>query len=70
MEQASGRIMTGIRAFFAHLPLTSLLWLSYCSSVLRLFSGEYRWLVRFLYYDYDYDDVKDIYDNGGLLCTV
>ena len=36
MEQASGRIMTGIRrAFFAHLPLTSLLlWLS---TALRFF---------------------------------
>ena len=36
----------------------------YCSSVLLLFSGEYRWLVRFL------DYVADIYDDGGLLCPV
>ena len=28
MEQASGSIMTGIRAFSAHLPFTSLLWTS------------------------------------------
>ena len=37
MEQASGSFMTGIHAFSAHLPLTSLLWPSTAiSSVLRL----------------------------------
>ena len=34
MEQASGSIMAGIRAFSAYLPLTSLLW---PSTALRLF---------------------------------
>ena len=44
MEQATGSIVTGIRAFSANLPLSSLLW---PSTALRLFvyyrlSGEYR----------------------------
>ena len=46
MEQAIGSIMTGIRAFSAHLPLTSLLWSSTCCfSALRLVSGECLCLV-------------------------
>ena len=35
MEQASGRFMTGIRTFSAHLPLTFLLWLSITDAALR-----------------------------------
>ena len=50
MEQASGGIMAGIRAFSAHLPLTSIFYSNavvtlHCSSALRLLSGEYRCLV-------------------------
>ena len=62
MEQASGSILTGIRAFSAHLlSLTCLFYyysitvvVLYCSSVLRLLSGEYRCLVLV-------DSVEDIY---------
>ena len=63
MKQASGSFMTGIRAFSAHLLLTSLSWPStYISSVLCLLSGEYRC-------SYFPDYVEDIYD-GGPLCPV
>ena len=37
MEQASGSIMTGIRAFAAHLPLTSLILLLWPSTAFWLF---------------------------------
>ena len=41
MEQASGSTMTGIRAFSAHLPLTSLLLFYYCCDPLLLFGSWY-----------------------------
>ena len=43
MEQASGSAITGIRAFSAHLPLTSLL---YSTTILLLLFGSsstFRW---------------------------
>ena len=64
--------MTGIRALSAHLPLTYLLLFYYysitvvalyCSSVLRLLSGEYRCLVLL-------DYVEDIYVGDPLFPLV
>ena len=63
MEQAGGSFMTGVRAFSAHLPPTSLLW---PSTALRLFgpSSTYTAVPYFL------DGMlQDIYD-GGPLCPV
>ena len=46
MEQASRSFMTGIRAFSASSASHYLFFVTlYCSSVLRLLSGEYRCLV-------------------------
>ena len=47
-EQASGSFMTGMRAFSAHLSLTSLLWPSTAFQFFVYYivlSGEYRCLV-------------------------
>ena len=62
MEQASGSIMTGIRVFSAHLPLTSLL-LLWPSTAFQLF--VYFQVNTGVSYFLDY--VKDLYD-VGLLC--
>ena len=67
MEQTSGSIMIGTRAFSAHLPLTSLLIITvvvalYRFSALRLLllSGEYRCLLMRVEY------VEDIYEKKNL----
>ena len=62
MEQASGSIMTGIRAFSAHLPLTTLLW---PFVAFRLF--VYFQVNAGISYFLDY--VEDVYDDGPL-CPV
>ena len=59
MEQASGSIMTGLRAFSVHPPLTSFVW---PSTVLRFF--VYFQVNTGLSYLLDY--VEDIYDDGPL----
>ena len=83
MEQASGSTMTGIRAFSAHLPLTSLLLFYYCCGPLLLFgSPSTIYYILWLYsiaiaiafqvntgVSYFLDYVQDIYD-GGPLCPV
>ena len=74
MEQASGSFMTGIRTYVRSPPASSASHFSsaslylvalYCSSTLRLFSGEYpiRCFVLAGYY------VEDVYDDGGPLST-
>ena len=75
MEQASGSFMTGIRAYVRSPPASSASHFSsaslylvalYCSSILRLFSGEYP--VR-CFVLAGYNNVEDVYDDGGPLCT-
>ena len=70
MENASGRIMTGIRAFSACLPLTSLL-LSWPSTAFRLLVYQYYILYTIAIaiafqvntgVSYLLDYVEDIYD--------
>ena len=64
MEQASGSMMTGIRAAFsAHLPLTPLLLLWPSIIAFRLF--VYFQVDTAVSYFLDY--VGDIYDDGGHL---
>ena len=54
MEQASGSTMTGIRAFSAHLPLTSLLLFYYYSiiTVVALYCFSALRLLYTIYYGY------------------
>ena len=59
MEQASGSIMTDIRAFSVHLPLTSFVW---PSTALRFF--VYFQVNPGVLYLLDY--VEDIHDDGPL----
>ena len=59
MEQVSGIIMTGIRAFSAHLPLIFLLW---PATAFRLF--VYFQVNTSVSYCLGY--VKDIYDGDSL----
>ena len=63
MKQASGSIMTGIRAFSAHLPLTSLLWSSTSSQLFVYFQMNTG-------VSYFLDYVEDIYDDDGPLRPV
>ena len=63
MDQASGGIMTGTRAFSAHLPLTSLLW---PSTAFRFF--VYFQVNNCVSYFVDYVEV--INDDGGPLYPV
>ena len=60
MEQARGSIMTGIRAFSAHLPLTSILYYYYYSiSIVALYCFIYFQVNTGVSYFLDY--VEDIY---------
>ena len=59
MEQASGSILTGIRAFSVHVPLTSFVW---PSTTLRFFV-YFQVNTGVLYL---LDCVEDIYDDGHL----
>ena len=58
--------MTGIRAFSAHVPLTSsLLLFYYCRGPIAIAFQVNTSVLYFLYYY-----VQDIYDDGGPLCPV
>ena len=59
MEQASGSFMTGIRAFSANLPLTSLLWP--CTALRFFVYFQVNTAVSYLL-----GYVEDIYDDGPL----